>query len=168
MRKIISIAILATVVLSSCSYEKKCVKWTKRCKPDSTYIYKTDTIRDTTIVVEFFNDTVWLKKYIKIPKYVKGKTPMINLDTMTKEVGVIGLQMWINNNVMGSNAYLTDSTILVKTKVYRWRNIRHSNRLIYVKENTSFANFTEWFFWIIAAIALVYLVLKYIKRWLSL
>jgi len=157
--KILSLLLLITI-LSSCDYEKRCVKWTKRCKPDSTYIYRVDTIRDTSVEVMIFNDTIWLNKYIKVPKYIEGKPPMINVDTITKEVGIIGLQMWINNNVLGGSAYLTDSTVLVKTKVYSRSDIRRSNKTLYIKKNSSFDNFTEWFFFGFLFFLIIYIVLR--------
>ena len=164
MRNKILSLLLLTTILSSCDYEKRCIKWTKRCKPDSTYIYRVDTIRDTSVEVMIFNDTIWLNKYIKIPKYIEGKPPMINVDTITKEVGIIGLQMWINNNILGGSAYLTDSTVLVKTKVYSRSNIRRSNKTLYVKKNSSFANFTEWFFFGFLFFFIVYLMLRFFLK----
>ena len=160
MRNKILSLLLLTTILSSCDYEKRCVKWTKRCKPDSTYIYRVDTIRDTSVEVMIFNDTIWLNKYIKVPKYIEGKPPMINVDTITKEVGIIGLQMWINNNVLGGSAYLTDSTVLVKTKVYSRSDIRRSNKTLYIKKNSSFVNFTEWFFFGFLFFLIIYIVLR--------
>ena len=147
MRKVISIAVVMMVVMSSCSFEKRCMKWTKRCLPDSTQVYVEKVVHDTDIVVEIFNDTVTLRDTLHIPHYIKGKAPYISIDTLYKKDGIIGLKMWVRRNVLGSEAFLTDSTVLAKAKVEKVMVYKKDVRT--VKENTSFAIFTEYFFWLV-------------------
>lgn len=156
------------LLLMSCNtpkrIERKCAKWTAICQPeqriDSILIRDTVIIRDTIIRYKIRQDTVILEHKFTVPKYLT-----LDFDTIRKEFGLVGVQAWVTDNRLGVLGYLTDSTILIKSKTKEVIHNEKSHRkeIVRVKENTSFANFTIWFFWIMVIMVIIYIILKLIK-----
>ena len=105
--------LLSVILLNSCITEQKC---TKRYPAKIEYREITkDTIiykrYDSLIFVYVpFKDTVYINKYIKVPY-------KLNVDTITKEIGLIGVKAGITNNNLFAFGYLTDSTITTNVQI---------------------------------------------------
>ena len=160
--------------LSSCNptkrLQKKCDKWTTLCTPESQIdtIFKSDTVifRDTIISYQLERDTVRISKLIKIPAH-------INIDTIEKLKGIIGIRAGVKENLLWAEGFINDSTVFIKLhnalkEIKTLRSEKHSKTIIKKEvRNSSFANFTTWFFWILLIIAVIYLLLRFLKNYLK-
>ena len=172
------ILILAVAILSSCitpkKIQKNCYKWAKICPVETvikdSLVYR-DTIiyRDTTIYVPLPNDTVIIERKIR----VRGGKIISDIDTITKESGVIGVKAWLIDSKLGAIGYVADSgiyyvlnDILVEKNHYeeKYNEIKETKVTV---EEVKVGKFYVWFFWIVIVIAIVigYIGLRcYLKR----
>ena len=147
--------------------QKKCDKWTAFCTPESQIdtIFQSDTVifRDTIISYQLQRDTVRVSKLIKIPSH-------LNIDTIEKLKGIIGVRAGVKENLLWAEGFVNDSTVFIKLhnalkEIKTLRSEKHSKTIIKKEvRNSSFANFTTWFFWILLIIAGVYFGLKYLPK----
>lgn len=167
------IAAVIFFVFTSCSttdrLSRKCERWSAICSPemivDSVYVHDSIIIKDTIVKYILNKDTVYLFKELYVPKDV-----FINIDTMCKESGIIGVKAWVNDNNLGVLGYVADSSVFIELKGVVRENIRlrRTNRIkTIVREvvrNSSFANFTVWFFWIFIILVFFYIFLKKVVK----
>lgn len=153
------VIIIVSGMLYSCKPLKQ--KCAERFPPETITIIKdsivyrdTVIIHDSIITVYLPNDTVRITKYLKVPKGT-----IINLDTIIVEQGIIGAMAFVKNNELGVIAYVADSSLfyqldsarieITKTKEFYHSKIDKS-KVIQV-ENSKFAKFCIWVFWIVVA-----------------
>lgn len=108
------ILFLWAILMSSCMtvdrIQRNCDKFAAICVPETekvieyrdTTIYRLDTIR----VPLHVRDTVRLSDTIRIVNNVAWLPPI------RKQIGLIGVDAWVNHSILNVNAYLNDSTIL--------------------------------------------------------
>jgi len=145
-------------------------------KREPLIIYKdkivTDTVikevilkKDTFIFVKLpVYDTAYIEKIIEVPKYIK-----INVPVIKKENGLVGIEAWIKNNILGAKGYLTDSTILVKLdSLITYKEINKQYIQEIEKNNTERIKYVPKFYKyctnILIIVVIVLVVLYYIRR----
>ena len=154
----------------SCSLERKCTRYAKKCTIEAKVEVRDSIItitevryKDTTLYVYLPQDTVLIEKILYVNK--KG---IVNLDTISETNGIIGVEAWVNKNLLGVNGYVADSTIYVtlentikEKNIWKFRfKEEFKKEKIVVKRNSSFAKFCIWFWWLFILITVLLIVRK--------
>ena len=164
--------LIASIIVFSCSVQKRCERLD--CK-QQIIVEKTIIERDTvtlilykdsivTLMLPGFTDTVFIEKTIKVPKYIK-----VNVDTITKEVGLVGVKTWINDNILGSKGYLTDSAIIYTLDsllTYKELLIKEKQSVLSVSNNKYTPKYYKVIhiaFWLLILIIIIYFQRKKIN-----
>ena len=164
------------ILLTGCSINKRCSRLYKICPKNNNQNIKDSIVIETKIVntidtlfIKLPSDTVLIEKLIKTE--IPLKLIKLNLDTFKDVNGIIGVSAWINNNSLGAMGWVADSGIFyqyyneAKEKTIwrkRFKEELQKNSIV-KKENTSFAIFTEWWFWFSLIVLIILMLWKYIK-----
>lgn len=160
--------LLLTFAFSSCltvdKIQRNCGKFTKIC----VTAVETETItRDTTI---YRHDTIFIQlpaSNIKITDTIYIEKNQAVLKPVHKEVGLIWVDAWINNNWLNIAAGLTDSTILVPVHDTLFLpdifSQTTTTNTVTVKEKyiPKFYNFCFWFVIIQILLIIGFIVIKF-------
>jgi len=162
--------LLLTLAFSSCltveKIQRNCDKFAQVCVTD----------RETNTVIEYRDTTIYIDRIIKVPvpmftdsvrirdsvnvitvinETTNEKEQYCELSPIHREVGLIGVDAWVNHSVIEIYAYLLDSTILVpyKDSVVAQNQVtttttENNIKLPHEKYKTWFTRFCTWWFFI--------------------
>ena len=169
MKYIISLLII--ISMFSCSLEKRCARIQKKCPAEVVIVTKDSIvyrelieIHDSIIEVKLPNDTVWITKTLYI-----NADGLINIDTIIVNTGIIEALAWINDSELGVVAYVKDSALFyaldsARIEITRWKEQYTDimeTRTVKVRENSDFAGFAIWWFWITLSVIATFIVVKF-------
>lgn len=161
------VAIIGLIAVS-CLTDKSIVKHRDRIlnvlgKTEITYkdslIYRTDTVKIQLPASDVTVDTL-----------IDIKNGIASLDTITAKKGLITMQAWVNNNMLGVNAWLNEKfvskevhdTIIVEVPTIK-TVITPVDHFI-EKELNWYQKFCIWSVSIILGLVILYLVLKFLPK----
>jgi len=130
--------------------EKNCDKFAKVCITETV---KEIQYRDTTIYIDKLIPVKLPKDTVKVTDTLRIVNNQVNLNKIHKRFGTIAVDVSVTNSILNVNAYLIDSTILVRVKdtVYIEKAISEATTtnnitLPPVKYIPKFYKFTFWIF----------------------
>lgn len=175
----IFLALALVLVLQSCMtvgrIERNCDKFLQVCGTEKERVV---VYRDTTVFVEkeievpvpHYRDSVRIRdsvNVITVIDKVTGKEKQVaQMDTTTRQIGMIKVVAWVNDSKIGIDAWLTDSTFLYNyqdsVKVDNGVKVVQEKVVVEVKYVPGFYKFTLWFFivTVLGGCAVVYLRFK--------
>lgn len=154
-----SIILLLSSCLTVSRIERNCDKFAQICVTEKV----TETVyRDTTIFVNKpievpvpgYKDSINIRDSVRIITVIDSVSQKpkqyAELDTVTKELGLIGVKAWVKYSEIGIDAWLTDSTFLYNyqdsIKLENAIKNTDTTEMVPVRYIPGFYKFTFWFF----------------------
>ncbi len=156
-----------TLVISSCATQKRC---NRRFPPETSIEIKDSIIEKTKI--EYHDTIIEVLLPFDTAAFFKTLKPInnvVNLDTLTRESGIVGAQAWVNNNRMGVRGYIADSTLFyaldsARKEVHTWKekyNTQKQTIVRRVKYVPMFYKLTAGFSILVLVNLLIYIIIRF-------
>jgi len=147
--------IILSLFLISCSSHHRWLSKNKEiacdyCNQQNQIVI--DTVFQTKDTVIF----IYRDKFISLPSdtvIIERFIRYNNLDTITKEYGIITLSAWVNNKLLGATAYINDSTMLIKDTVFK-KVITNREMVSTFERNIQIKTEVPWWYWFVFGISI--------------
>ena len=163
------ILILTALITFSCSLERRCMKMRLKCPITSKIIIKDSVITKTTTL---YNDTI-IYKTLHLYSDTTITDTIINgytsQDTLTINGNISDAFAWVRYNKLNLRLHEKDTLLLIKLdsalkeiKIEKnnYKIITEIKEPIIITNNSSFAHFCIWGFWILFFINILLFILK--------